>query len=421
MVAHGCGFGTAARVCTTDEQCHSAMLIDGRCEPAGLCSFADTTCDSGRRYGGLAGDQSGDCVGGGTNPIIDAAIGVAVDTPPPDAQVCFGTTTLVKICLEAAPTQPLVISTKTQIDTGDTTMCARTTSGADNYCVLAGTDINITARLRGVGPKPLVLIASGTITSSAAGEIDVGSHRVRDQGEPEAGAGRSAQGCDPSTPPAVGGGGAGGSFLGKGGNGGHVAGGIVDAVAAAVVNTVTELRGGCPGQDGQGTFPGVGGFGGGAVFLIAGTSITFAGTINAAGESGDGGHANVSGGGGGGAGGMIGVDAPMISVGLLLANGGGGGEGSRDGNGSDDDGAAGSDPINIIAAPGGFFGNAQGGNGGAGSAGMAGGPGIAGDPGIFSNTGGRRGAGGGGGGGAGIIKVPATATLTTDISPAGTP
>jgi hypothetical protein len=240
MAAHGCGFGTAARVCTSDEQCLSGVHTGGLCEMStGLCSFLDSTCDSGRRYGDLAGDQSGACVGGGMNPVIDAAI----DTPPVpiDAQVCFGTTTLAKICLEAAPTQRLMISTETQIDTSDPTKCAKTTSGAENYCVLAGTDISITAKLRGVGPKPLVLIASGTITSSAAGVIDVGSHRMRAQGEPEEGAGRNPQSCALGAQLGIGGGGPGGSFVGRGGNGSHVAGGTIDAMAGAVVNNVTEL------------------------------------------------------------------------------------------------------------------------------------------------------------------------------------
>jgi hypothetical protein len=314
-----------------------------------------------------------------------------------------------------------MISTKAQIDTGDTTMCAHTASGADNYCVLAGTDITITALLRGTGPKPLVLIASGTITSSVAGVIDVGSHRVREPGEPEDGAGRNPAVCDPGTVPKSAGGGAGGSFLGTGGNGADGAtAGTAGGIAALKVNTVTALRGGCPGQAGQGGEPGAGGLGGGAVFLIAGTSITLAGAVNAAGESGDGGQANTSGGGGGGAGGMIGLDAPIVSVGLLLANGGGGGEGSREGNVALSAGSPGNDPSTVVAAQGGS-GTLFGGDGGAGSAGAAAGSGTPGDGGTSGNNGNSRGGGGGGGGGAGIVKISATATLTKDISPAGTP
>jgi hypothetical protein len=350
--------------------------------------------------------------------VLDAS--PEVDTPlPVDAQVCFGTTTLVRVCLESPPTKPLTISGPTQIDTADLRVCARTTSGAENYCVLAGTDISITAPWRGVGPKPLVLIASGTITSTAAGVIDVGSHRARPIGAIEAGAGANFAGCDVGTAPAVSGGGAGGSFLGKGGNGATASvAGTTGGTSGARVNTVTELRGGCPGQDGAGGAPGLKGLGGGAVFLIAGTSITIAGAINAAGEGGGGGVTNLSGGGGGGSGGMIGFDAPTIAVtSLLLASGGGGGEGSREtANGAGGDG---SDPTTTAPAAGGTSNDPVSGNGGKGSQAEIAGSGNNGGPGQLGN-GGTRGAGGGGGGGAGIIIAPATATFTQAISPPAT-
>lgn len=46
--------------CEFDPECTSAA--DGRCEPDGYCSYTDATCDSGRRYGALAGPRSDDCV-----------------------------------------------------------------------------------------------------------------------------------------------------------------------------------------------------------------------------------------------------------------------------------------------------------------------------------------------------------------------
>jgi hypothetical protein len=60
-------------VCASDESC-----IDGgeggRCEPTGWCSFLDESCDSGRRYGMLAGQRlSGACVG--TEGETDTAAG----------------------------------------------------------------------------------------------------------------------------------------------------------------------------------------------------------------------------------------------------------------------------------------------------------------------------------------------------------
>ena len=107
----------------------------------------------------------------------DAGGDASVDAPDAstvDAQTCFGTG-LVKICLAAAPTQPLVISNLTTIDTTTSPMCVATVSGGANYCVLAGTTITIDAKLRATGSRPLVLIASDSITTGAV--IDVGSHR----------------------------------------------------------------------------------------------------------------------------------------------------------------------------------------------------------------------------------------------------
>jgi hypothetical protein len=331
-----------------------------------------------------------------------------VDDGSVDSQTCFGTG-LLRICLASAPTQSLTISSATTIDTTDSPMCAAVTSGGD-YCVLAGTTITIDGKVRATGTRPLVLIASDSITTGT--QIDVGSHRAV---TPETGAGADPSSCAPGTAPTTGGGGAGGSFTGLGGTGGNGAGaasggGVPGVVAAAI----TELRGGCPGQDGQsGTAndKGIRGHGGGAVFLIAGNRIAVGGGINAAGEGGTAGAKNTSGGGGGGAGGMIGFDAPTITItSLILANGGGGGEGSGTGTNA---GAPGTDPTAIGPAAGGGGSSATGGDGGDGSAGAAAGVGAAGN----SGTGG----GGGGGGGAGLVKAPTTATLGTQVSPLATP
>jgi hypothetical protein len=344
-----------------------------------------------------------------------------VAPPPPDAGTCFGSG-LVRICLLALPTQALTISAPTQIDTSDTTMCTAVASGGDGYCVVVAANITISARLRGAGPRPLVLLATGTITTMGQGLIDVGSHRTRAQGEPEDGAGVTSTVCTTGMNPTNSGGGAGGSFAGTGGNGaagaanGNSTGGMPAGPAA-----ITALRAGCPGQDGNGngngSNKGTGGHGGGAVFLLAGTSIVIGGGINAAGEGGAPGTDNTSGGGGGGAGGMIGLDAPSVTaLSLLLANGGGGGGGS----GQNVTGVAGADPTSVAAAAGGNGAeNLLGGDGGDGSATAAAGPGGAGHAGV--NNSGFRGGGGAGGGGAGVIKAPANASLGTSVSPAATP
>jgi hypothetical protein len=344
------------------------------------------------------------------------------DGSPPDARTfCYGAAPF-SICFASAPTGAIDINAATVFDTvtgtasGITLTCVPTLSGATGYCVLAANTISISANLRATGAKPLVLLAVDSITTTAAGTIDVSSHR----GPPESlGAGGDpAVGCNAGTPPgtAVGtsGGGAGGSFLGTGASGGiGGGGGGAGGTHGIAVATVTVVRGGCPGQDGAGGGKGAHGHGGGAVFLIAGTSITVGGTINAGGEGGAGGTQMDSGGGGGGAGGMIGFDAASIMVtGTLIANGGGGAEGS----GSSSDGNPGGDSVTVAAAPGGRNGTTNGGDGGNGSAGAAAGPGATGSDGNPAGGGG----GGGGGGGAGLIKGP-PASLGSNVSPAATP
>jgi hypothetical protein len=412
VLGTGCNYGASAFQCNDDTQCGAT----GRCEPGfGFCSFPDEEhCGpGGRSFGDLADERSNTCV---DPPNIDAGI----DPPdaPPDAQTCFGTS-IVQVCLAAAPTTPRTISTPTTIDTDDPPMCAATVSGADNYCVLVGTTITVNATLRATGPKPLVLIASDSIIVNQL--IDVGSHRATQTTPDFVGAGADPMTCMAGTLAGTRSGGAGGTFTGKGGNGGNGAGGGAGTGGQAVngVTTVTELRGGCPGQNGNGATGGTGGHGGGAVFLIAGNDISVNGPINAAGEGGAGGATDSSaGGGGGGAGGMIGLDAPTITVtitSLLLANGGGGGEGS----GTNSTGSNGEDPSTTAAATGGNGGTMIGGDGGNGSAGPAAGAGADANDGITSMNG-NDGGGGGGGGGAGLIKGPA-ASLGTNVSPAATP
>jgi len=427
VVTTGCNFGNAAQTCTSDLQCQSATKADGRCEPgAGLCSFADTTCDSGRRFGGLAGGQSDQCTSGGSGSGVDAAVDApadataidAVPDAPPDALFCYGTG-IVRICLAAAPTTPFeTLGGTTTIDTTSSPLCASVVSGGDNYCVIAATTITIAGTLVATGTKPLVLLATQTITATS--RIDVASHRG---GTESIGAGADPADCAAGTAPVNLAGGAGGSFVGTGGTGGTGAaiGTTTGGVAGTPITALTALRGGCPGQAGVGSAGGAAGHGGGAVFLIAGTSILVQALINAAGEGGEGGRAATSGGGGGGAGGMIGFDAPTITVmNLLLASGGGGGEGSS----SFTVGLNGADPSSQTAAPGGdsdtnttsFVGGA----GGSGSVANTDGAGGGGSPGAVGNNGTNRGGGGAGGGGAGVITAPLNAVFSNATSPAVT-
>jgi hypothetical protein len=334
----------------------------------------------------------------------------------PDAAVCFGTA--FRVCLLAAPTLPLSISQPKPIDTSDLSMCVATAPTGSFGCVLAGTTITVEATLRATGSRPLILIASESITIKGSGVIDVGSHRGA---TPELGAGADpSQDCPPGQPPKFhGGGGAGGSFLGLGGTGGP----SVSAAGGTPGPPVTEpnqLRGGCAGQGTPGPTtptPVQGGHGGGAVLLIAGQLISVDGAINAAGGGGEGGPPD-AGGGGGGSGGMIVLDAPTITGnGLILASGGGGGGGSSTDATATHSGKPGADPSGVSAAAGGTGGPNGGGRGGNGSsAGTA--KGDNGLNGVSDANGAGR--GGGGGGGAGIVKAP-VALGSLQVSPAPRP
>lgn len=57
---------TESFVCDADVQCVTDVEA-GRCEPEGVCSFPDAACPSGHRYGKLAGELSGECVGAGAS------------------------------------------------------------------------------------------------------------------------------------------------------------------------------------------------------------------------------------------------------------------------------------------------------------------------------------------------------------------
>jgi hypothetical protein len=119
--------------------------------------------------------------------------------------------------------------------------------------------------------------------------------------------------------------GAGGaSYCGAGGQGGYDTPPAADGGATYGTATLVPLVGGSAGGSGECGLPGGGG---GALQIIAGTSIIVRslGSINAGGGGGGSGCGNYGGPGGGGAGGAILLEAPMVTIlGTLAANGGGG-------------------------------------------------------------------------------------------------
>jgi hypothetical protein len=310
-----------------------------------------------------------------------------------DASLCFEGFT--RVCLAALPTMPLIIGSSMAMDTA--AGCAETTMGtAGEVCVVAATRIEVSAgaTLRATGPKPLVLVATTSIVID--GTLDVASHRGG-----AAGPGTSLAACQAGTAPTLdkgsGGGGYGGTFATRGGDGGESTGRGAKGVAPRTIIAPDSLRGGCPGIAGAGNHPGAGGAGGGAVELIA-ASITVSGRVNASGAGGEGGASDDSGGGGGGSGGMIVFDtASLARTGVVMAQGGGGGGGSG-GAGS---GTPGNDPAQagVGAVPGDGY-HAALGTGGAGGTGA-----VAADAGD-AEAGGAIGGGGGGGGGGEIRHNP---------------
>src|SRR5689334_18746229 len=53
----GCTTLPTSFICDNDAAC-----VSGTCELSGYCSFADTTCTSGSRYGRFAAELTGSCV-----------------------------------------------------------------------------------------------------------------------------------------------------------------------------------------------------------------------------------------------------------------------------------------------------------------------------------------------------------------------
>jgi hypothetical protein len=333
------------------------------------------------------------------------------DDGTPDASSrCFGS--FVKVCFDSladVPKMPLTLTDNPEIDTElPSPLCNQTNDKKTDYCIIAaaGFTLPTTKSIRGYGTRPLVLVSTTTITLEALSTVDVSSLR----GNSRQGAGGNSSSCSTGTPPEMAGGGYGGSFGGKGGDGERLGGGPTAGHAAALGPAPTNLRGGCPGGAGDSS-GGAGGMGGGAVMLIA-AEIRVDGKINASGGAGSGGGTTKSGGGGAGSGGMIVLDAPSImGAGVLFANGGGGGGGGAV-TGAGDNGQESIGPTTAgLGGKNPVIGQ-DGGRGGDGSANAR----LGGDSGSNSQN---LGGGGAGGGGAGFIRahgLPATVTVAPPVT-----
>lgn len=402
-------FGGGDFTCAGDESCTGGT--GGRCEPTGYCSFADTGCADGHRYGD--GPQAGQCVGGGQTPVdapvdmIDAPFDAAVliDSSIDAAPMLYCVGQLVKVCLPSKPSADYNLPSV--LDTSGAPCRTDATDGAGNpltgYCVLAGANVGADSLV--IGNRPLIVIATNTLTVNVL--LDVASHRGMGNGP---GADYANCGNGVGLDGTNGGGGGGGGFGGNGGAGGNHGpdkGGMGGKKGAP-----TMLRGGCAG--GNGSLAGKVGHGGGAVMLYAASTIAIKGALDASGSGADSaGSTKEYGGSGGGSGGMIVLEAPMINnTGFVTANGGGGASGASSGGVPS---VAGSDPsaTSTGAASGGKPTSQNGGFGGDGGA-TTKPDGTDGQDGQPFNT--MNGGAGGGGGGVGAILTHG-GTLTGNASP----
>jgi hypothetical protein len=369
--------------CYSPRPSTGAPCPDGVC-PAGLiCASATQTCELTDLDAAPPRDNCG-------ATAVACGGDADMDAPP----VCFGAG-LSTICFDTPPAAPLTIEAATLIDTDASPACLPYTgTHPGQLCVIAGTAVTVASPLAAHGSRPLVLLATDAL--AIASLVDVASHRALGL----RGAGAHPATCGPPEAAGEGEGGAGGSFGGRGGTGGVGEGPPPGPAAAAPGATPTTLRGGCRG--GNGSSGGDGGDGGGALYLIAGASITIEGALNASGAGGTRSTTNDEGGGGGGSGGMIALEAPSVVVtGQVFANGGGGAAGNES---SEHGGEATS--AQVPARGGKDLDHT--GDGGDGAAGTA----LGGKDGFEGTDG-----GGGGGGGAGVIRVFPAQPLGGAVSP----
>lgn len=317
----------------------------------------------------------------------------------------------IDLCLYASPQNALVIGDNIILYTDRDCDLVYNNPIGRSSCVLYARTITINAQLIARGTRPLVLAATERVEIN--GVIDVSATRL---GALPAAANDIT--CVYSDVEAAG---PGGSFAGKGGDGGPLSATVI-ATATPAIALPVYLRGGCAGGAGNkdggvaGQFR-AGAPSGGVMALVSGGSISIggAGKVLANGAGGTGGDSN-SPASGGGSGGMIRLGAPMISIaGTVTANGGGGGEGA-DGTSFAIGGAGADGSANTTPAPGGNT-LVTGGDGGAGAAGAVanGGSGVAG-----ANMGSIYDDGAGGGGAGFIVVYGGEPTITGTVSPAPT-
>ena len=180
------------------------------------------------------------------------------------------------------------------------------------------------------GTRPIAFVANGEVVIDAVIDARGAPACLGRSGGPGGAAGglKNDPGGGPGGGEGMSNNNEGGGGGGHGGDGGD-GGGESDGGDRFGDDRISVLRGGGGGGGGGGgNNAGQGGGGGGALQIVSNARVTIAATggINAGGCGGDSGDGGNDGGGGGGAGGAILLEAPVVTIGGILAvNGGGGG------------------------------------------------------------------------------------------------
>jgi hypothetical protein len=128
--------------CAQSSECVHEGL-PGTCEAAGVCSFPDTSCPSGKKYGEFAGEQAGQCVGVGATsgpPTTGTATGTDASDPTttPDSTSTTTTTTTVDPDTTVDPSQVSVTTTDPTVTTVTTVEPTTDSSTGGPVCVGLG-------------------------------------------------------------------------------------------------------------------------------------------------------------------------------------------------------------------------------------------------------------------------------------------
>ena len=392
-------------VCTTNDECVWSGA-NGICEATHACSFSDSACASGHRYGPLSASAlANQCLSDFDAGVDLADLSSATDVVEVAHLVApqsGGTGAVVLVAdgsTDMAAGPATIDTTNLLIDgvqppAGVTFEIVHEVATGSEFAVLRlrslsiGGGKNVTVR----GARGLVVVATGDITVS--GILDASAVHST----PGPGGGFSGTGAGSGMAASAYGTGSGGAGYGaKGGDGANYSGAAAMGGAPygdAAISTLVGGSGGGPDFDGR-----AGGAGGGIVQLSSATRIVIGptGGINAGGGGAPLAPAynlQYDGGSGGGSGGTIFLQAPIVTIaGTVAANGGGGRGDTALGDAQDGH-------LSSAAAAGGFGQNGKvaGGNGGAKNA--EAGPGKTVGP----------GSGSGGGGAVGRISVLYTQT-----------